>query len=118
MSVAAAMVMALAALAAAGLGSACSGSAKLVGAGGACELASDCEEGLVCIPDPTAATGRTCSSDLTSIQKTELPDAAPDATLASADGGDGAIATYPTDSPTPVTEAGAGMNPPADSAAD
>jgi hypothetical protein len=92
-----------------GASSACSSSAKLVAAGGACSLASDCEEGLVCIPTPGASTGRSCSSDLSTIQETELPDTGPD-TGAVGEGGtgddDGAITTYPVDTgTTPVTDA-------------
>ncbi len=94
-----------------GASSACSSSAKLVAAGGACSLASDCQEGLVCIPTPGASTGRSCSSDLSTIQETEFPDTGPDtgATGVTGEGGvgddDGAIATYPTDTGTmPLTD--------------
>jgi hypothetical protein len=89
-----------------GASSACSSSAKLVAAGGACSLASDCQEGLVCIPTPGASTGRSCSSDLSTIQETELPDTGPDTGEGGAGDDDGAIATYPTDTgTTPVTDA-------------
>ncbi len=74
--------------------SACSSSASLVAAGGACELASDCVEGLVCIPDKSSASGRSCSSDLSSIQETEFPDTGTDATT-DEDSGDGAVTTTP-----------------------
>jgi hypothetical protein len=102
--------------------SACSSTASLVGAGGACELAADCLEGLVCIPDTTSATGRSCSSDLSSIQMTEFPDTGTDATMDTDGSDDGAVTTYPTDSggnpPSDATtpnDSGGGTPPPQDS---
>jgi hypothetical protein len=51
---------------------ACSATPKLVGAGGDCFQATDCQEGLVCAPDMTMGGKRTCTSDLTSIQKVPM----------------------------------------------
>src|SRR6185503_21193189 len=52
-------------------GWACSTSPKLVGAGGQCFQATDCQDGLVCIP--LSNGGRVCSADLTSVQKVPEP---------------------------------------------
>jgi hypothetical protein len=60
---------------------ACSTSAKLVGNGGECFQAVDCEQGLVCAPQKNGS--RICTGDLTGVQST-LPaggDAAADATV-------------------------------------
>jgi hypothetical protein len=101
--------------------SACSSTASLVAAGGACELASDCEEGLVCIPDTSSATGRSCSSDLSSIQETEFPDTGTDATMEGDGSDDGAATTYPTgddgggSSPDATMPQDSGSTPPQDS---
>jgi hypothetical protein len=46
-----------------------SSSAGLQGEGGTCSLTSDCQEGLVCIPQSDGS--RKCSSDLSGIQQTE-----------------------------------------------
>jgi hypothetical protein len=48
---------------------ACSSTPKLVAAGGDCFQATDCQEGLVCAPDMTMGGKRTCTSDLTGLQK-------------------------------------------------
>ena len=67
---------------------ACSTSAKLVGNGGECFQAVDCEQGLVCAPQKNGT--RICTGDLTGVQST-LPagggDAAADATMDGVDGG-------------------------------
>ena len=48
---------------------ACNASPKLSAAGGACFQATDCEDGLVCVPQKDGS--RVCSSDLSGIQTTE-----------------------------------------------
>ena len=70
MALCAPAAVAVCALIAAG---ACSTPAKLVAQGGECHQATDCEEGLVCIPQQDGKS--ICDSDLSKIQKTE--DAAP-----------------------------------------
>ena len=52
--------------AAVAVGAACSSPETLEAQGGPCFLATDCQEGLVCIPQPDGS--RRCSSDLSSIQ--------------------------------------------------
>jgi hypothetical protein len=83
----------------AGAAPACSNAAKLQGEGGECTQATDCQEGLVCVPQADGTLK--CSSDLSSIQKTEEAgaEAAPPKE-AGADGtaGDG---TAPLDSGAP-----------------
>ncbi len=51
---------------------ACSSTPKPVAAGGDCFQATDCQEGLVCAPDMTMGGKRTCTSDLTGIQKVPM----------------------------------------------
>lgn len=79
--------LALAAVLAAvgGLLFACAQESSPVGPGGECFLASDCQPGLVCVPQPSGA--RLCSSDLTGFEgnppaeaggDTAVPDDAPD----------------------------------------
>ena len=51
---------------------ACSSSPKLVAAGGDCFQATDCQEGLICAPDMSTAGKRSCTSDLTGIQKVPM----------------------------------------------
>jgi hypothetical protein len=55
---------------------ACSTSAKLVGNGGECFQAVDCEQGLVCAPQKTGKG--ICTGDLSGVQ-TNLPAGAADA---------------------------------------
>jgi hypothetical protein len=43
----------------------CSGKPALVGPGGVCSLATDCQEGLVCVPHDDGT--RTCDSDLKGV---------------------------------------------------
>jgi len=86
-----------AALACAAVG-ACSSSPKLVGAGGECFQATDCQDGLVCIPKRGGSS--VCSSDLSSIQTTEEAGGAP--TDASDDGP--ADGPPPGDGPLPDSE--------------
>ncbi len=57
----------------AALPAACSSSQSLAAAGQACLNATDCQPGLVCVPDGTG-TERACSDDLSGIQKTESTD--------------------------------------------
>jgi hypothetical protein len=83
-------------------GSACSSKANLVGQGGQCEVATDCDEGLACVPDKSG--NRTCTSDLSGVQKT--PDMPADSGPATDGSGDDAPATMndapsTNDSPSP-----------------
>jgi hypothetical protein len=48
---------------------ACSSPAALGGQGETCEQATDCQEGLACVPQPDGT--RQCSNDLTPVQTTE-----------------------------------------------
>ncbi len=48
---------------------ACSSTPKLVGAGGECVQATDCENGLICAPQKNGPS--TCTNDLTGVQSTE-----------------------------------------------
>ena len=59
---------------------ACSSSPALVAAGGDCFAASDCQPGLVCVPQKNGP--RVCSSDLTQV--TGRPPAEGDAAMAEA----------------------------------
>jgi len=65
----------------------CGTKAKLVAQGGECLLATDCQDGLVCVPQ--ADTTRICDSDLSRIQRTE--DAAPPRDAARDGAGDAAL---------------------------
>jgi hypothetical protein len=56
---------------------ACVGSQKLGGSGATCLQATDCQEGLVCIPQTNGPN--ICSSDLSTIQLTEDATAPTDA---------------------------------------
>ncbi len=62
---------------------ACSTPPKLVPQGGECFQATDCADGLVCLPEKAGHS--TCDSDVGRIQKTE--DAAPPRSDAGRDGG-------------------------------
>ena len=96
-----------------GLFAACGTAAKLVGQGGECEQATDCEDGLVCVPEKDGS--HKCDSDLSGIQAPpEVPDAAgKDATAADAstDGSSGTDATQPDDVSAPPPDT---SPPPAD----
>lgn len=59
-----------------GLLFACAQESSLVGPGGECFLASDCQAGLVCVPQPNGA--RQCSADLTGFQGNPPPEAGGD----------------------------------------
>jgi len=102
-----ALLVVLATVALAALTPGCSSQEQLQGEGGQCTQATDCQEGLVCIPQPDGT--RKCSGDLGAIQ----PDAggAGDAT-APKDGGKGDAATPPADGGTPPQDGG---TPPKDS---
>jgi hypothetical protein len=96
------------------VGVACSTAAALQGAGGACEQATDCQEGFVCIDGG-------CADDLVGIQSVEevggeaaAPEAAP-----VADGTAGAETGATTDDSSPPPETGGSPNdagPPAQDA--
>jgi hypothetical protein len=77
------------------LGSAC-GETKLVGAGGECLQATDCEEGLICAP---AGGKRACTSDLSKIEKTDTLGGGEEDGAAAADG------PAQTDAPGNITDA-------------
>jgi hypothetical protein len=64
---------ALATLALAALATACSSAAPLVGQGGACQLATDCKDGLICAPQKSG--GSICTNNLGSVQ--QLPPTPP-----------------------------------------
>ena len=51
------------------LSSACSTKAKLIAQGGDCLQATDCEDGLVCVPQDDGR--RICSNDLSGVQTIE-----------------------------------------------
>jgi hypothetical protein len=52
----------------------CGTKAKAVGSGGECDLATDCEDGFICIPQKNGHS--ICSNDLSQVQTpTEMPDA-------------------------------------------
>lgn len=57
----------LATLTSAVLAGACSSQAPLVGQGGACQLVTDCQDGLICAPQKSG--GSICTNNLGSIQK-------------------------------------------------
>jgi hypothetical protein len=93
-------------LAVAAIAAACASSASKVGAGAECFLASDCEDGLVCVPQ--ANGGRVCSSDISRVAGSPPAEGgagdanAADATDAPADG-------PPADAP--VQDTGADTGP-------
>jgi hypothetical protein len=102
------LVFAFVTAALAGLPPACSSPADLRGEGGSCSQATDCQEGLVCVPQPDGT--RKCSSDLTPIQSTE------DASVASKDGAatDGAAKDGAAKDGAQGDAAGDGSSPPQD----
>lgn len=55
--------------------SACDANTTRVGAGGECFLATDCEPGLVCVPQQNGS--RICSSDLSRVAGRPPPEAGP-----------------------------------------
>ena len=75
---------------------ACSSSPALVAAGGECFAASDCQPGLVCVPQKNGP--RVCSSDLTQI--TGRPPADPDAAMPETSVPDAVTDAPVTDAPT------------------
>jgi hypothetical protein len=82
------------------LAAACASKAKLVAQGGECLQATDCADGLVCVPQKDGS--RICDNDLSGVQKTE--DASPPPAK---DGGpkDGATDGAVTDAPPPPADA-------------
>jgi hypothetical protein len=58
---------------------ACSSQAPLVGQGGQCQLATDCQDGLICAPAKGSnVCPCTCTSDLSGVQQLPpTPDAGP-----------------------------------------
>src|SRR5207253_1845432 len=54
---------------------ACDADTARVGAGAECFLATDCEDGLVCVPQQNGS--RICSSDLTRVAGRPPPEAGP-----------------------------------------
>ena len=79
---------------------ACSSPAALVGQGGACEVATDCQNGLICIPEKNDA-GSVCSNNLNSVQ--QLPPTPPGAdagtTSDDAEANEDAVGLIPTSLP-------------------
>jgi hypothetical protein len=65
------------ALAVVGVLTGCSTKAKLVASGGECLQATDCEDGLVCVPQSDGK--RICSNDLSGVQMVEEAAAPPPA---------------------------------------
>ena len=84
---------------------ACSAKAPLVGQGGDCQLATDCQDGLICAPQKTGSTACPCTCTNSTQGVQQLPPAA-DAgkPAASAD----AATTTDSAPPAPIPEAGAG----------
>jgi hypothetical protein len=85
----------------AAVAAACSNSAAPVGAGDVCQLASDCAQGLVCVPQ--ADGSRRCSSDLSGIVSTIDAGGGMDAAAEAAPAQDG---TAPADGTTPTETGG------------
>jgi hypothetical protein len=78
---------------------ACSSSSSGVGQGGECQLATDCADGLVCVPQKDGT--RVCSNDLTGVQKTPPTTATDSGTRPPTDGA--AASDAPTPDATPDT---------------
>lgn len=93
----------------AALALACSSSPALVAAGGECFAASDCQPGLVCVPQRNGP--RVCSSDLSQI--TGRPPAGGDAAMTEA-GEDAPTDAPPADAPPLETGTDAGPKDAAD----
>ena len=93
--------MAAALLGASGFALACSSSPALVAAGQECFAASDCQPGLVCVPQKNGP--RVCSSDLTQV--TGRPPEKRDAAMGEAGeaGADGPVSDATQDTSTPDT---------------
>ncbi len=78
------------------IAAACASSASKVGAGAECFLASDCEDGLVCVPQPNG--GRVCSNDISRVAgRPPAEGGAGDANVA--DATDAPVNDAPADSP-------------------
>jgi hypothetical protein len=81
---------------------ACSDKAALSGPGEECFAATDCQAGLVCVPQRTGA--RLCSSDLTQVEGRPPPEAGADAGEAGDGPTEGAVTDGPVqDTSTPDT---------------
>jgi hypothetical protein len=78
---------------------ACSSAEKLSGAGGACFLVTDCQEGLVCVPKVASQPNgtRVCSNNVSSIVPGDTGTQEPDA--------EGIPTTLPTFDAEPVPDA-------------
>src|SRR5262245_20241554 len=82
------------------LGAACAASSSRAGAGAECFLATDCEDGLVCVPQPNG--GRVCSSDLSRVTGKPPPGQDEDGAMAAdapAERGEGGPAGASDDAP-------------------
>jgi hypothetical protein len=77
---------------------ACSSKSSLVGSGGVCQVATDCADGLICVPQKDGSS--VCSADLTGVQ--QLPPKADAGNAAVADSGP---APTPDAAPAPVPDA-------------
>jgi hypothetical protein len=86
---------------------ACGKESNAVGPGGECFLATDCEPGLVCVPQRDGT--RLCSNDLTRVAGDVPPEAGADAR----EGGDA-----PADGPVQVPDTGTDTSVPPQDAAD
>jgi len=92
----------------AGLLFACAQESSAVGPGGECFLASDCQPGLVCVPQPSGA--RVCSADLTGFEGNPPAEAGGDAAVpddAPADGGQDTSVIMDTGADTSIADSGA-----------
>ncbi len=93
---------------------ACNPDTARVGAGGECFVATDCEQGLVCVPQQNGS--RVCSNDLSRISGRPPPEAGPRDAVADADD---AAQDAPEDAPIQETGTDTGADTgPVDSGAD
>jgi hypothetical protein len=102
--------------------SACSSKAQLAGQGGECNVATDCQPGLVCEPQKSGSS--LCSNNLGSIQQlpptpdSGAPQAASDASADDAGSGPSDDAGSPTTKDTGAPPADTGAPPSADASSD
>ncbi len=89
---------------------ACSSKAELAGQGAECNLTSDCEDGLVCIPQKSGSS--ICSSNLGSIQQLPpTPDAGMQAVSDAGNNADGpGVVIRPDTGAPPQTNDAAGSD--------
>jgi len=86
------------------IAAACGSQSSSVGQGGECQVASDCVEGLVCVPQKDGT--RVCSNDLSGVQKTPPTSGGNDAgSRPPNDGGGATDATTASDAPTSTPDA-------------